>query len=122
MSREAQSIAWRVALALVAGGALLALGVARSAWGVAVLGPVVITGVLWFSLRRPLRAWSAARAPLGAARPPWPRPTPPAKHTRSRSKQHRASPWVRRWRSRVRITESRWAGSGSTTNSLAHPW
>lgn len=64
MSSEARAILWRVTVALLVGGALLALGVASEAWLVALLGPAVVAGVLAFSLRRPLRAYRAAREPL----------------------------------------------------------
>ncbi|MCA9574507.1 MAG: zinc-dependent peptidase [Myxococcales bacterium] len=64
MTREVLAIVWRAVVALVVAAALVALGVRGGSSGVAVAGPIVAMGVLWFSLRRPLRAWRAARAPL----------------------------------------------------------
>lgn len=67
MSPEARALAWRATLAILASGALVALGIASATWSVALIGPVVVLGVLAFALRRPLRAYRAARAPVDPA-------------------------------------------------------
>jgi len=64
MSSEAGGVLWRVTLAVVAGGALFALGSEGDSWAVMVLGPTVVAGILFFALRGPWRALRAAQQPL----------------------------------------------------------
>ncbi|MBK6813695.1 MAG: zinc-dependent peptidase [Sandaracinaceae bacterium] len=64
MSPEARAVLWRVTLAALAAAALFALGRSGDSWAVMVLGPLVVTGVLAFAVRRPLEAYRAARGPL----------------------------------------------------------
>ncbi len=64
MSSEARAVLWRVSLAAMAAAALFALGSEGDSWAVMVLGPLVVTGVLAFAVRRPLEAYRAARQPL----------------------------------------------------------
>ncbi|MBK6807779.1 MAG: hypothetical protein IPG81_02550 [Sandaracinaceae bacterium] len=66
MSSEARAVLWRVSLAAMAAAALFALGSEGDSWAVMVLGPLVVTGVLAFAVRRPLEAY---RAPPPATRP-----------------------------------------------------